>query len=214
MRTGSAAMKPRSSAKWVSIERGRQGIMRARIEHDTIKGCTPAMMRWWIENLASTSTWDGEGFGGPAIPLYQYWHHHDHISVTAAGDGRGFAVGDICVVRELLNQTGKAVETHVLTDRLDDTGWDFRIKMHGVTVGHVIHHFGPDADGSGLRFYVESRIGLTTPIIGWLMNWLIVPRFYSRRDAENWILHNVEETGQSERVIPPIYAEHCAPVPA
>ena len=50
-RAGTVAFKPVSSAKWVDVEVSRYGGIRVQIEHDTIRGVTPEMMRWWFENL-------------------------------------------------------------------------------------------------------------------------------------------------------------------
>ena len=85
-RAGVTAFKPESSAKWVDVSRDWRGRLTVRIEHDTIRGVTPAMLRWWFENLGRSTTWDGDGFTGPEVSFYHLWHHRDHIAVTPLAD--------------------------------------------------------------------------------------------------------------------------------
>ena len=66
-RSGDLAFKPVSSAKWTNISISPRGAMRVQIEHDDIAGATPQMMRWWFENMAGTTTWNGVDFTGPEI---------------------------------------------------------------------------------------------------------------------------------------------------
>lgn len=42
--------------------------------------------------------------------------------------------------------------------------------------------------------------------MGWLVNWLVLPFVYGKSSAENWIVHNVEETGRTEDILPVLYA--------
>ncbi|MFF2778589.1 hypothetical protein ACFVU3_27175 [Streptomyces sp. NPDC058052] len=56
------------------------------IEQDEMKGCTPEMFQWWFENLAGTTTWNGEDFSGPEILTHHLWHHRDRICITSLTD--------------------------------------------------------------------------------------------------------------------------------
>jgi len=67
-----------------------------------------------------------------------------------------------------------------------------------------VHLYSPVSDG--ISFYAETEIGVKIPVIGWIFNWILRPWLYSRKTAENWVKHNIEETGRSEDVIPPLYA--------
>lgn len=48
---GQLEFKPVPSAKWVDIERSWTGKLNVRIEHNTLRNCTPEMLRWWFQNL-------------------------------------------------------------------------------------------------------------------------------------------------------------------
>jgi len=206
-RAGVTAFKPESSAKWVDVSRDWRGRLTVRIEHDTIRGVTPAMLRWWFENLGRSTTWDGDGFTGPEVSFYHLWHHRDHIAVTPLAEGAtGFAEGSRTRIQEQFNDHHERVDVEVLTDRLDDEEFTFSVSTGGMRVVRIVHLYGPEGDGS--RFYAETRVGSDVPVIGWIINWLVLPRRYSKRTAEHWIRHNIEETGRSEQVIPPLYAQY------
>jgi hypothetical protein len=212
-RLGHTEFKPETSAKWVDISRSWDGCIRVQIEHEEIKGCTPAMMRWWFENLAATTSWNGVDFSGPEVSHYHLWHHRDHIAVVPLRDGpangsNGFAQGATTVIREQFNDYRDLINATVTTTRLDDTEFTFVIKRFGLTVGRIVHLY--HETDTGLRFYAETEIGVKTPVLGLLFNWLVRPFVYSKATASHWIKHNIEETGQSEIVVPPLYAAHQA----
>ncbi|KQU07082.1 hypothetical protein ASG56_05890 [Rhodococcus sp. Leaf7] len=211
--------KPVSSAKWVDVS-SSNGMVRVQIEHDTIRGVTPEMMRWWFEHLADSTTWNGVDFSGPAVSHYHLWHHRDHIAVTPLDRGApvdcdesdlgastvstGFAVGARTRIDERFNDYRDRISATVVTTDLDDAEFTFEIRMLGRTVGHVLHRYSPER--GGLRFYAETVIGLPTRA-GRLAN-LVRPLMYSARTADHWIRHNIEETGRSEDVIPVLHAHH------
>lgn len=56
---GRLPFKERSSAKWADISRFWDGTVLVQIEHDNVKDVTPEMIRWWFENLARTTNWNG-----------------------------------------------------------------------------------------------------------------------------------------------------------
>lgn len=204
-RAGTLAFKPVSSAKWVDVDVSRTGRIRVRIEHDTIRGVTPEMMRWWFENLADTTTWNGVDFGGPQISHYHLWHHRDHIAVTprpAAGVNTEIATGTTFTIDEQFNDYRDRIHATVTVTRLDDEEFTFDIHKAGVRVGRIVHTYGP-TDG-GLRFYAETTIGFDRGTLAFAN--LVRPWFYSARTADHWIRHNIEETGRSEDVIPQLYA--------
>ena len=205
-RRGKLEFKPVSSAKWVDIKRSWTGILRVRIEHDTVHGCTPEMIRWWFENLGKLTTWDGIGFDGPPVLHYHLWHHRDHIAVRPLDESdNGFAVGKYTQLSEQFNDFHETISSKVVTDRLDESEFNFSIKQLGITVCRVLHSYSPEKDGS--QFYAETVVGSSIPVIGWFLNWFIFPLIFSSSTGENWIRHNIEETGRSESIIPPLY-EH------
>ncbi|PTQ90609.1 hypothetical protein [Agitococcus lubricus] len=203
-RAGVAGFKAENSAKWVNVKRDWQGKLYVQIEHDTVRGCTPAMIRWWFENLGQKTTWDGQGFNGAEIAFYHLWHHRDHVAVTPLnGSHHGFAVGKKTRIQEQFNDHHERISVEVVTDRLDDEEFTFTVYIMGIKVCRIVHLYSSEAEGS--RFYAETEVGFDLPVIGWLLNWFVLPFIYSKTTAEHWIRHNIEETGASEGIIPPLY---------
>jgi hypothetical protein len=66
-------MKPVASAR-TTRKNLESGQLELTIDHDTILGVTPAMLRWWFENLGSDMR-----VGGQTYPRYLLWHPRDHI---------------------------------------------------------------------------------------------------------------------------------------
>ncbi|KDN69386.1 hypothetical protein CSUB01_12209 [Colletotrichum sublineola] len=206
-RAGALNFKPVSSAKWVDIKRSWTGKLHVQIEHDTVKGCTPSMLRWWFDNLGRSTTWDGVGFDGPPISFYHLWHHRDHVSIVPiSGSTSGFAAGGSTRITEQFNDCHENINIVAITERLNDREFTFVTKRFGLTVCRIFHLYSPEDDGS--RFYGETVVGLDLPVLGWLLNWLVVPFFYSKSTAENWIRHNIEESGRSKCVIPSLYRHY------
>lgn len=91
----------------------------------------------------------------------------------------------------------------MLTTVLDETEFSFLIKAGSLTVGKINHYYEPTAEG--ITFYAETYMGVDIPVIGWLINWFLLPLVFSKKTAEHWIKHNIEETGQTEKVLPFLY---------
>ncbi|GAA0799138.1 hypothetical protein GCM10008910_24840 [Faecalicatena orotica] len=209
-RAGNVKFKPVTSAKWVNVSRAWNGVLLVQIEHDNIRGVTPEMMRWWFENLGRTTTWNGIDFSGPEITFYHLWHHRDHIKVIPLTSGpngepnHGFFPGAKSMIQEQFNDFHDKVHHTMLTTRLDGREFTFLIKQFGMTVGRITHTYSSTEDG--ISFYAETEIGSKIPVFGWLLNWFVIPWVYSKKTAEHWIRHNIEETGRTEDVLPPLYA--------
>ena len=152
-RAGTLAFKPVTSAKWVNIDVRRDMSIRVQIEHDTLRGVTPEMMRWWFENLAGGTTWNGVDFSGPTVSHYHLWHHRDHIAVTPLtyGPARnpGFAVGSRGVIDEQFNDYRDRIHAEVITTRLDEEEFTFEIRKWGQMVGSIVHKYPVVRGGSG-----------------------------------------------------------------
>ena len=93
------------------------------------------------------------------------------------------------------------------TTKLDDHEFTFLITAGGMPFGRITHLYEQEEDGCS--FYAETEMGCRVPIVGWLINWLLLPFVYNKKTAWNWIAHNVEETGRTEDVLPVLYAKYA-----
>lgn len=206
------AFKPISSAKWTNITQSKNGSIKVQIERDNLKGVTPEMLKWWFENLASTTTWNGKDFSGVEIYNYHLWHHRDHIRITPltdAPDGtknNGFRVGALTQIDEQFNDYKDRVHQVMKTNKLDTSEFSFDILgPKEMAVGKIIHQYAK-VDG-GVSFYAETVVDFSIPIISPLLNWTLRPLVFSKKAAEHWIKHNIEETGRTEDILPILYNE-------
>lgn len=211
VRAGTVDFKPVSSAKWVNIFRTWSGVLHVQIEHDSIKGVTPQMMRWWFEHLGQSTTWDGKALGGPEVSLYHLWHHRDHVAIIPVNSpsdkaNTGFIQGGQSEVHEQFNDFKDRVDVRSTTDTLSDSELNFSVRLFGIVVTQILHHWKPTTDG--LAFYAETVVGCDVPIIGLFINWILMPLIYTKASGERWIRHNIEETGRTEDILPTLYKLH------
>lgn len=210
VRAGTPEFKPETSAKWADISRTWKGTVLVQIEHDNIKNCTPEMILWWFHNLSQTTTWNGVDFSGPEVDHNHLWHHRDHVKVTPltnAPDGtvnKGFLEGCDSRIDERFNEHHFHVTQRMHTIRLNEQEFTFEIMFGPLKAGHITHLYEKTEDGSS--FYAETELGMQIPVLGWLFNWLILPFIYTKKTAEHWVKHNIEETGRTEDILPVLYA--------
>lgn len=65
-------MKPLDSAQ--TCFEIHDGVFHLEIEHDLIKGVTPAMLAWWFSHIGGDMVYQGRTY-----PKYLVWHPIDHI---------------------------------------------------------------------------------------------------------------------------------------
>jgi hypothetical protein len=95
------------------------------------------------------------------------------------------------------------------TTRLDEEEFTFVILgPGGAPAGRITHKYAPVA--GGVSFYAETVVNFETPIIGKLLHWFLRPAIFSEQTAENWIKHNIEETGRTQDIVPICMPRQCA----
>ena len=210
-RAGKLAFKPESSAKWTNVSVDSRGALLVQIEHDDLAGVTPAMLKWWFENLAGSTTWNGVDFSGPETLYYHLWHHRDHIRITPISDApdgsknNGFRVGALSRIDEQFNDYRERIHQVMHTTVLNEQEFTFNIMGPGDRpAGRITHRITPVP--GGVSFYAETAVDFEVPLIGSLMNRTIGPKVFSRDTADHWIKHNIEETGRTQDILPVLYA--------
>lgn len=207
---GCLDFKPQTSAKWTNVTVNARGAISVQIEHDDLQGVTPQMLKWWFENLAGTTTWNGVDFSGPEILNYHLWHHRDHIRITPmtnAPDGtknNGFRVGALTRIDEQFNDYRDRIHQVMRTTRLDESEFSFDMIGPGGMVAGAIHHRYAPVPG-GVSFFAETIFDFRAPVIGPLLNMIIRPFAFSRATADHWIKHNIEETGRTQDILPVLF---------
>ncbi len=194
-------MKPVSSARTTqSILRTGQLLL--TIEHDTIRGVTPAMLRWWFENLGQTMTLNGQTF-----PRYLVWHPRDHIHWELAArspDGGSGQGAHFRIVEAFAMDPKYYVDSTEWVEKLSEEGIALVRRIAGVEVFRLEHHFGTVQGGASYRS--RMTVGAGSGVTRWLFNSLVRPRVFSDQMGSAWLTHNVEEVSMFENILPSLYA--------
>lgn len=198
-------MKTLDSAKY-RIERQSNGCLKASIDHAPMSGVTPEMVRWWFENIDMFTSYNGYNFDGPKVPAYRYWHPFDHISVRwtkkITGPDGHVLPGSVIAIEENIGGVHK-VRDSARVVRFDDEQFNFVILAGGfLPVGLLEHIYKPVANGSS--FYTAVTLGNDWPLVGPLVG-KFAERIFSEQMLHDWILHNVEESGETEKFVPALY---------
>ena len=89
--------------------------------------------------------------------------------------------------------------------KFDDEAFNFDLLLGGlIRVGSLDHLYARVEGGSS--FYTEARIGVNVPIIGPLLNW-IIRRKFTEELLRDWIVHDIEESGETEKFVPVLFEE-------
>ncbi|MCW5634612.1 MAG: hypothetical protein KIT17_14860 [Rubrivivax sp.] len=194
-------MKPVTSAA-TSASQLPSGQRLLTIEHDVIRGVTPAMVRWWFENLGKTMR-----YRGTVYPRYLLWHPRDHIHFEVATLSPGGGAGQGAMVRIVEAFAAHAdyhVDSIVLFEKLDDEGLTLVRREFGRELFRLEHRFASVPGGTSYR----SRLlaGASSGRLTGLINSVLLPRVFPDAMATAWLTHNVEEVGMLEHVLPALHA--------
>ena len=178
------------------------GQLELTIEHDTVRGVTPAMLRWWFETLGQTMTLEGKTY-----PRYLLWHPRDHIhwelaqASPAGGTGQG---ARFRIVEAFAANPDYYVDSTELVERLDETGISLVRCIASKEIFRLEHHFGQVTDGASYRS--RMCVGVAAGLLRWPINSLVRPRIFSDAMGTAWLTHNVEEVSMLENILPALYA--------
>lgn len=178
------------------------GQLSLTIEHDTIRGVAPAMLRWWFENLGETMT-----LGGQTYPRYLIWHPRDHIHWELAArspDGGSGQGAHFRIVEAFAADPTYYVDSTEWVEKLDEDGIALVRRIAGVEVFRLEHRFGTTAGGASYRS--RMTVGASTGLARWPFNYLVRPRVFSDQMGTAWLTHNVEEVSMFENILPSLYA--------
>ena len=201
-------MKTLDSAK-TRLEELPDGRLRATIEHETMQGVTPEMLVWWFENSDGFTTWNGTDFSGTPVPVYRYWHPYDHIKtrwVKPVKRANGhLAPGSVLEIQENIGGVHE-VRIRARVTRFDDRAFDFELALGGILRAGVLEHRYAPVDG-GSSFTTCLCVGSTLPVVGPWLTRLVRKLRISEPMVRDWLLHNVEESGETEKFVPTLFAE-------
>lgn len=194
-------MKPLASAR-TSQSRLANGQILLTIEHDTIRGVTPAMLREWFEQLGETLVHEGVSY-----PRYLLWHPRDHIHWELARRAPGGGTGQgasFRIVEAFAANPDFYVDSTEYVEKLDEEGISLVRRILGIEVFRLEHRFGSAAGGASYRS--RMVVGVDAGALGRLFNDHVRPRMFSNEAATAWLTHNVQEVSMFEHILPRLHA--------
>lgn len=190
-------LRPLSSAT-TSLGHDRHGRMVCRIEHRLLRGISPRHLVWWFCNIGGDMDLDGR-----SIAKYLAWHPVDHIHWELAAEAPGGGVGVGARFRIVEAFGGRiAHRIDVIEDvlRLDESGITLAGRRLGIEVSRLQHDFVATPEGTLYRSTLT--IGTALPLLRSLVNPLIHRLAFPEAMGRAWLLHNVEEVGALEHLLP------------
>ena len=178
------------------------GQLLLTIEHDTIRGVSPAMLRWWFENIGQTMTYQGVTY-----PRYLMWHPRDHIhwELVSRSPGGGAGQGaQFRIVEAFAANPDYYVDSTEYVERLDEEGMSLTRRILGTEIFRLEHRFGTVHDGASYRS--RMIVGAASGAFGTIFNPVLRRAIFSSEMGTAWLSHNVEEVSMFEHILPPLYA--------
>jgi hypothetical protein len=195
--------KPVASAR-SGIDILPDGRMKCWIEHELIRGVTPAMLVWWFKHLEGDMEYSGK-----RLSRYRVWHPRDHIAIEYASRNPDGAVGVGSVIH-LIEMLGAnpdyLIDVHSEIAKLDEQGFAHRPRLHGLRIAAMDYEFQPVASGTLYRNSLTvGAQGFLAPIL----NPLVRAFAFDETRGYAWIKHNIEEVGNFESFLPQLYEREC-----
>jgi len=196
-----------SGAKSATFRRYSSNVREVDILHQTLQGVTPADVIWFIQRLGMyvRRADDGRLGVGSEMSVYRLWHQRDHVRVfRGAGDRPGknpeFVIDENAQFRiqeVLLLKHPTPIDIVQEVVQFDEDNFAFVMVKNGVRIASLEHFMRSTNGGKDTEFRTRMRIGRPGNI---LLNSLL-PIFLPDQFLYDWALHNVEETGNTSRVV-------------
>ena len=193
-------MKPVDSARTTQSILAT-GQLQMTIEHDTVRGVTPTMLRWWFENLGQAMDFEGRTY-----PRYLIWHPRDHIHWELAAKSPTGGTGQgayFRIVEAFAANPAYYVDSTECVEKLSEEGIALVRRMAGVEVFRLEHRFGAAAGGASYKS--RMTVGVAAGLSRLPFNYLIRPQVFSDMMGTAWLTHNVEEVSMFENILPSLY---------
>jgi hypothetical protein len=175
---------------------------RMTIDHRPLRGVTPEMLLWWFQNIGGTMQ-----YAGQEVSNYHAWHPIDHIRWELARPAPGGGAREGAryrIVEAFQGRPEYYVDTVDRVEKLDQTGIRLVRRFAGVQVLQLSHTWSAAADST--HYVSVLEIGALARVFTPVNRYLNQHRFPEAM-ARAWLLHNVQEVGLLEQLLPIAYAK-------
>jgi len=182
-----------------SIRRLSHHRMRVTIDHRPLAGITPEMLLWWFCHIGDDVTYAGQRMSG-----YLAWHPLDHVRWELARPAPGGGAGEGAryrIVEAFGRNTDFAVDSVERVEKLDGTGIRLVRRVLGVQVFQLEHTWSAGTEGT--HYVSVMDLGARSPLLVPLNRYLTT-RVFPEPMAHAWVVHNIEEVGVLEHLLPEV----------
>src|SRR3954452_22002801 len=193
-------MRSRSSAA-VAVSAHPRGRRRVTIDHEPLQ-VSPEMLLWWFRHIGDPTSYDG-------LPMQNYLVGHplDHITwelarpATTGGADEG---AQFRIVEAFARREEFYVDTTDTVEKLDLTGIRLVHRILGAPVLQLEHTWSAGVEGNHYVSVLDigARSCLMTPV-----NRYLTSRVFPESLLRAWIVHNIEEVGYLEHLLPEVIAQ-------
>jgi hypothetical protein len=178
--------------------------MRLTIDHQPLSGVTPEMLLWWFQHIGDPTRYAGRTMSG-----YLAWHPLDHIHWELAEAAPGGGAGEGARFRIVEAFGGRPefyVDTTDTVEKLDRTGIRLVHRLVGAVVLQLEHTWSAGAEGTHYVSVLDigARSRLLTPV-----NRHLTTRVFPEPLLRAWLVHNIEEVGHLEHLLPAVLAQRA-----
>jgi len=188
-------LRQRGTAR-VEIQHLPRHRRRVTIDHQPLAGVTPPMVARWFRHIGDPVTYAGTSMSG-----YLAWHPLDHIrwELTRPAPGGGAGEGARFRIVEAFGRRPEFyVDTTDTVEKLDDTGIRLVRRLLGAPIIELEHTWSRGAEGA--HYVSVLDLGARSPLMA-PVNRLLLRRFPDEM-VEAWVVHNIEEVGHLEQLLP------------
>lgn len=189
-----------------TVDSARSGVqllphsrMRVTIDHQPLAGITPEMLLWWFRHIGDRTT-----YAGTDMSSYLAWHPLDHIHWELARPAPGGGAGEgarFRIVEAFDRKHEFYVDTTETVEKLDDTGIRLVRRLMGTPVFQLEHTWASCPEGS--HYVSVLDLGARSPLLA-PVNHYLRSKAFPEQMARAWVVHNVEEVGVLEHLLPDI----------
>lgn len=202
------SMKTLASAQ-TSFSTDSAGVYHLRIEHDRLKGVTPAMLYWWFGHIGGEMTYQGKTYA-----RYLVWHPRDHIHWECVNANRLEKLGvgaRFRIVEAFGRKRDFLIDSVEVVEKLDETGIRLVRRIAGIEVFSLQHDFIAVEGDTLYKSYM--KVGTHHKLLRSVFNRWLRPLLFSEAMAAAWLQHNVEEVGNFEFFLPELYGREVKASP-
>ena len=178
---------------------------RVTIDHQPLAGVTPQMLLEWFRHIG-----DPVEYGGQRMSGYLAWHPLDHIHWELARPAPGGGAGEgarFRIVEAFARRPEFYVDTTETVEKLDTTGIRLVRRLLGVPVLQLEHTWSA-CDG-GTHYVSVLDVGARSR--AWSpVNRYLATRLFPDAMLRAWVVHNIEEVGHLEHLLPAVLPQHSS----